>query len=264
MDTGENSDFRDTLSSELGDTGASGAPAPLPPALSPGGVHGAPQGGQPLVFGKYKDMGEAEKGFKSLNGELTKHSQSSSQRDKILKQMLGNQALRTLATSDPQLKDALTQAGYALAEVEEKQEQAQDAATGQKPWDGNTNSAEYRVAVLERKLELRDQRMELERELKRSLKADELSEIKEVMKTVSPNMPMSLAWKLTKAFEAEVKANHDKELAKVRGPQKPQGNRPPPLLLPTGQKNPDVKKRPSQQSAAEKREAMLETARRTM
>lgn len=256
MDTGETPEVRDILGSDAGDTGAdNNAPPPLPQTLSPGGLN-APQEGKQLVFGKYKDMAAAEKAWKEGQATLTKEQM----RRAALEKLLENPALKTLANSDPQLREGLTKAGYTLAEQQEKEEQEQARQQGD-VWNGDENDPNFRIAALERKLELRDQRMELESSIGRKLKDNEISEIKEVMRTVSAKMPVAMAWKLTKSFEAEIKAKQDKELAKLRTNGAQAGQRLPVNLLPQGQKG-DAQKARRAMSPAEKREALLDTVRK--
>ncbi len=259
MDTGEGS-VRDILNdSGVGpeSEGANGAGSPpaLPQSLSPGGRAGAPQEGK-LIFGKYKSIEEAEKGHKALNATYTQETQ----KRKALEALLQNKSLKTLAASDPQIKDALTKAGYTLAEEEEKAEE-QEAKLQGDVWNGDENDPRYQVRMIRRELDLRDQKQELEAELKRRLKPEEIAEIKEVMKTVSPTMALGMAWKLTPSFEKAMKERQDKELAKARGPER-SGTRPPPFLGPQGQNGANAAKRPSQMSAMEKRNALLETVRK--
>jgi len=202
-----------------------------------------------LFAGKYKSLEEFEKGHKESERLRTQDSMKRA----ALEKLLGRDDLKKLAASDPEIKDALTKAGYTLAE----QAQAEAKVQGDE-WDGNEDDPRYQVQQIRHELRLRDQRSEVESTLGRRFAADEWKEIVKTMKDISPHMPVAQAWKLTGAYEKAVKEQHEKEMAKLRGPAKGNPNRPPPALLPNSQKGGDVQKRPGLMSGADKRNMILD------
>lgn len=244
MDTGEN-DVREILGSEGVDTGLQ--PPALPEGLTPQGqTTTQTQPGAKLIFGKFKDMAAAEKAYKESQQKIT----ATSEQKKKLDAYFNNPETRKRAATDPLLKQALTEAGYSVAEIEQAEEDKQAKAEGNTDWDGNQNSADYRMAVFERKYEIRDQKAGIEAELKRPLKPEEWQQTKDMMKAVNPRMDARLAWKLTDAYTELLKERESKAVAAARGTSR-QTNRPPPQLLPTGEKS-DLTKRPSKMGAQEK------------
>lgn len=247
-------DVREILNAEGVDTGES-SPA-LPEALTP---QGAPPGQDKakLIFGKFKDIKEAEKGYKSAEQKLTE----TSQRQKKLDAILNNPELKKWAATNPELKKALTEAGYSLAEIEAAEEREKAKKEGNTDWSGDENDVNYRMMLFERKFELREQKAGIEQELKRPMKPEEWEETKEMMKTVNPTMDARLAWKLTKAYENMLKDRESQAVAKARGPSK-NGTRPPPNLLPSGMES-NVQKRPSKMNAHERDNFLRDIVRET-
>lgn len=245
MDTGEN-DVREILGSEGVDTGLQ--PPALPEGLTPQGqtTTQTAQPGAKLIFGKFKDMTAAEKAYKESQQKIT----ATSERQKKLDAYFNNPETRKRAATDPLLKQALTEAGYSVAEIEQAEEQKQQDQQGNTEWNGDTNDVRYEWSVFKRTFELREQKSGIEAEIKRPLKPEEWAEVKETLKTVNPNMDARLAWKLTKSYESMLKEREKKAVDAARGPSR-QGIRPPPQLLPTGEKS-DLTKRPSKMGAQEK------------
>lgn len=244
MDTGGNADVREILSSEGVDTGAE-SPT-LPEGLTPQARTTTQDGQGKLIFGKFKDMAAAEKAYKESQQKIT----ATSERQKKLDALLNNPNFKKQAATDPTMRQALTELGYSVAEIEAAEEKQAAERSGNTDWDGNEQNVEYRMMLFERKYELREQKAGIEAEIKRSLKDEEWAEVKETMKTVNPNMDARLAWKLTKAYENLLKDREAKAIAAARGPARG-GTRPPPALLPTGEKS-DLSKRPSKMTAQEK------------
>lgn len=254
MDTGGTSNVRELLNSEGVDTGLE--PSTLPEGLAPSQRAPTQDGTQPkLIAGKFKDVPAAEKGYKEAEGKITKLSE----RQKKLDAILNNPELKKWAATNPEMKKALLEAGYSLAEIEEAQERETEEGKGNTEWNGDTNNVEYRMMLFERKYELREQKAGIESELKRAMKPEEWEETKKVMQTVNPNMDARLAWRMTESFLSLMKDREKKAVEAARGPRR-QGDRPPPALLPTGEKS-DLQKRPSKMSAQEKSDFIRGIAR---
>jgi hypothetical protein len=247
MDTGENV-VRETLNAEGVDTGEQ-SPA-LPEGLTPQTQSTTQnQPGAKLIFGKFKDMAAAEKAYKESQQKIT----ATSERQKKLDAILNKPEFKKHAATDPAMKQALTELGYSLAEIEQAEDAKKQDADGNVEWDGNTNSADYRMMLFERKYELREQKAGIEAEIKRPLKPEEWQQVKDMIRTTgNPQFDARLAWKLTPAYETLLKEREKKAVDAARGPQN-RGTRPPPQLLPTGEKS-DLTKRPSKMTANEKRD----------
>lgn len=246
MDTGGNNEVREILNAEGVDTGSE--PSALPESLTPSSTSTTQgrDGANKLIFGKFKDMTAAEKAYKESQQKIT----TTSERQKKLDAILNNPELKKWAATNPEIKQALTEAGYSIAEIEQAQADARADKEGNTAWDGDENNPLYRVQLLERKLELREQKSGIEAEIKRPLTPEEWAETKEKMKLINPNMDARYAWRLTDAFQKMIQEREKKAVEAARGPSR-NGQRPPPALLPTGEKA-DTSKRVSKMNAFEK------------
>lgn len=220
------SDDLENLASQLTDQGNGQSPETqnLPTNLQPSGQHGQSQNGaQQQIFGKFKTMQDAEKGYKSSVSEMDKAKSRSRQ----LEGIVSNPRLMKMAQSDPELREALAKAGFAQVEAAQEEE----------PNDVPANVDEYLNSPEGIRAEMRAWR-ELDRELSgfqkqlgRDLTVNEHAEVMNHI-ALAPHLTMSQAYKLTSAYEATLKAREDKirneagAKSRVNRPRPPAGLQP--------------------------------------
>jgi hypothetical protein len=155
-----------------------------------------------LLAGKYKTPQELEKAYRSQNQGYRQQQTKLQQLEGILQ----NPKLQALAASDPDVRKALQAAGIELMEEENRQEERQNQG-----WDGNTNSPDFKIAVLEHKQQMFVDRLEFQEELGRKLTANEWSDIKKQIQ-MAPRLSIKSAWKLTPHFDREMEAKQQKAM----------------------------------------------------
>lgn len=159
---------------------------------------------QKLLAGKYRTPQELEKAYLSQNGgyrQLETRAQK-------LEKMLENPKFQEMAANDPDMRTALKELGYELVDEETRR----DERTGGGAWDGNMNSPDFKIAVVEHRQQMFFDRMELEHELGRKLSRDEWAEIRRNI-IMAPRMPVRVAWKLTPQYEQMLKEREEKAVA---------------------------------------------------
>lgn len=185
-----------------------------------------------LLAGKYKTPQELEKAYRSQN-QGYRQLQTKAQQ---LEKMIQNPRFQQMAANDPEMRQALQALGYELMEEENRQDERQNQG-----WDGNTNSPDFKIAVLEHKQQLFVDRLEFQEELGRKLTAQEWADIRKQIQ-MAPRLSVKSAWKLTEHFDRELKAKQQKEIESLQrrnpvarpkpvsqsmgGPKGPQGKSP--------------------------------------
>src|SRR5688572_8929950 len=124
MDTGGTDDVRELLDESDVDTGAQ--PPALPESLAPSSQSSTQPGQTKLIAGKFKDVPSIEKAYKEAEQKIT----STSERQKKLDAILNNPELKKWAATNPEMKKALTEAGYSLAEIEQAQDRQEQEKQG--------------------------------------------------------------------------------------------------------------------------------------
>lgn len=247
------------------DTGEAEAETDVNAALKPSGqgpskTQKGTQGN--LIFGKYKSIEEAAKGHKSLQGALSQKSE----KVKNLEAIVNNPRFRELAKTDPEMRETLQKAGYALAEEEEeieaRAEQAEEAEKGKWAWDGDPNHPAALFATFETKMLFKDQQKEIEEGLGRKLSKPEVGEIQQVIRTTGGKLDVLKAWRVTDAFQNAIAEKHNRELEDVRR-QRTSGStmRPDPRLVGSGQKL-DLSKDVTKMNSAESAEFLMDIVRK--
>ena len=159
-----------------------------------------------LLAGKYKTPQELEKAYRSQNQGYRQQQTKLQQLEGILQ----NPKLQALAATDPDVRKALQAAGIELMEEENRQEERQNQG-----WDGNTNSPDFKIAVLEHKQQMFVDRLEFQEELGRKLNAQEWNDIKRQIQ-MAPRLSIKSAWKLTSHFDKEMEAKQAKQMESLQ------------------------------------------------
>lgn len=196
---------------------------------------------QKLLAGKYKTPQELEKAYQSANKTL---GQSRSKLQQ-LEGLIQNPRFQQLAASDPDIAQALQKAGYDLRRAESQQDEQ-----GQPQWNGDENDPRFQMALIDAKNELRWSLFNFGQERGKPLSQQEERSIREVL-AASPRLSVKQAWKLTDAYEKDLKAKEDKRIADLQAKGSPNRPRPNPTTLP-GQKL-DLKKPVTEMNDAERR-----------
>ena len=215
-----------------------------------------PASGQPnqseaqrqLLAGKFKTPQELEKAYQNANRILGQKGSKLQQ----LEALVQNPRFQQMASQDPDIAQALKNAGYELR----RQEAEEDNRGRQQDWNGDTNDPRYQIAYLEAKNEIRWALRDFSDERGKRLTREEEVAVRQVLQTMPRLVEkgpegIKMAWKLTPFYEKELKAKEDERVAKIM--QRPGGNRPKPnpTLLP-GQKL-DLKKAVTEMNDAEKK-----------
>jgi hypothetical protein len=158
---------------------------------------------QKLLAGKYKSPQELEKAYLNQN----KGYRSLESKQQQLERMIQNPKFQEMAANDPEMRDALAKLGYELMQEETRQ----DEREGGGRWDGNTNTPDFRMAVLEHKQQLYFDRQDFQQELGRRLSNDEWAALKREIVN-APRLTVRQAWKLTPHFEKELEAKQQKAI----------------------------------------------------
>lgn len=184
-----------------------------------------------LLAGKYKTPQELEKAYLSQN----KGYRGLESKTKQLEKMLENPRFQELAASDPEMREALGKLGYELMDAETQRDEQQSGGR----WDGNTNSPDFKMAVMEHKQQLFFDRMNFQQELGRNLSDREWADIKREIVN-APRLSVRQAWKLTAHFEKAMEEKQQKALEAAG--RRPAVNRPRPAGgAMTGPKGPQGK-----------------------
>jgi hypothetical protein len=157
-----------------------------------------------LLAGKYKTAQELEKAYRSQN-QGYRQLQTKAQQ---LEQMINNPKFQQMAANDPEMREALRALGYELMDEENRQEERQERNQG---WDGNTNSPDFKIAVLEHRQQMFIDRLEFQEELGRKLTPQEWSDVRKQIQ-MAPRLSIKSAWKLTPHFDKEMEAKQQKAL----------------------------------------------------
>ncbi len=240
------SDGLEELASQLTDQGSGQSPETqnLPSNLQPSGQHGQQnsQGQSQPIFGKFKSMQDAEKGYRSSVSEMDK----AKSRAKQLEGIVTNPRLMKMAQSDPELREALAKAGYAQfqAEADEEPERV-DPQNVEEYLNSPEGIREYFQTVRAMDREQAVFEKSIGRALSEREHADVMSHIR-----LAGHLTYAQAFKLTPAYEATIKAREDK----IRGEAGLKGrvNRPrPPSGLQPGAPQGNGKKAVGQMNRAE-------------
>ena len=214
----------------------------LPSALQPSS-HGDSQQ-QRLFGGKYQKIEDFEKAHKSLRGEFDKRSTKLNS----LESILNNPQFRQIASSDPQMRDALAKAGYNLA-AEEEAQAAEDS--GDVEWDGDESHPAFVRQYVDNRFRIMEERSDLQEKIGRKLTSEEWSEIKQIYVDVE-GVNVRQAWMLSDSYQKHLKLAEDKRFESTQ--KRTATNRPrPPSQLMAGQKPLDLKKDPTQMNDQERR-----------
>ena len=171
-----------------------------------------------LLAGKYKSPQELEKAYLNQN----KGYRSLESKQQQLERMIQNPRFQELAANDPEMREALGKLGYELMEQETQQDERESGGR----WDGNTNTPDFRMAVLEHKQQLYFDRMDFQQELGRKLNDREWADVKREIVN-APRLSVRQAWKLTPHFEKALEEKQAKAL-EAAGRRPTVGNRPRP------------------------------------
>lgn len=158
-----------------------------------------------LLAGKYKTPQELEKAYQNQNKGYRQQQTKLQQLEGILQ----NPRLQQLAATDPDVRKALQAAGIELMQEESRQDERQNQG-----WDGNTNSPDFKIAVLEHKQQMFVDRLEFQEELGRKLTANEWADIKKQIQ-MAPRLSIKSAWKLTPHFDREMEAKQQKAMEQM-------------------------------------------------
>lgn len=170
-----------------------------------------------LLAGKYKSPQELEKAYLNQN----KGYQSLNQKQQQLERMIQNPRFQEMAANDPEMREALGKLGYELMEQETKRDEQESGGR----WDGNQNSPDFRMAVLEHKQQLYFDRMDFQQELGRKLNDREWADLKKEIVN-APRLSVRQAWKLTPHYEKMLEEKQQKAIEAAT--RRPLVNRPRP------------------------------------
>lgn len=159
--------------------------------------------GAKLLAGKYKTPQELEKAYLNQN----KGYRGLESKQQQLERMIQNPRFQEMAANDPEMRDALAKLGYELMQEETRQDEKQSGGR----WDGNTNSPDFRMAVLEHKQALYFDRQDFQQELGRRLNEQEWKDIKREIVN-SPRLTVRQAWKLTSHYEKMLEEKQTKAI----------------------------------------------------
>lgn len=197
--------------------------------------------GQKLYAGKYKTPEEMEKAYTNVN-KLAGQRGSKLQQ---LESLIQNPRFQQMAATDPDIAQALAKAGYEI-----RQEERREDNRGQQEWNGDENDPRFQMAVIDAKNELRWNLFNFGQERGKPLSPQEERAIREVLQ-VSPRLSIKQAWKLTDAYEKELKAKEDERFSKLQTNRNGNRPRPNPTTL-SGQKL-NLQKPVTEMNDAEKR-----------
>lgn len=213
---------------------------PILDALKPSGHGGDAQKPNPQSQQDY------QKRYQSMRPEFDKRGAKLNTWESILK----NPKFAELAKTDPEMRQALAKAGYALAQ-EEAEGGAAEAGDEEQYWQ----SPEGRADLVEARMDLRYEMEDFAQEkLSRRFTPQEASEVKAYIHR-APKLTVAEAWKLTKSADDARLSAEQKRMTEAQG-RRPGGQRPRPTPNPLGggAEKLDLKKHPSQFNDAEKRE----------